>query len=163
MPRGDVVVWLVGAVLLHDAVLWPLYSGADRAGRRLLGAGAINYVRVPLGLSLLLLLVFVGTVTGKGGNAYRNASGQTYDGYVTRWLIVSAALFAISRRSSTSCAVRLGCAVGGQLDRSLSERSPAGGRRGRSTRRGPPAGRRGAGARSSGSVRKTSSAPERGR
>lgn len=92
----SVVVWLVGAVLLHDAVLWPLYSGADGAGRRLLGPGALNYVRIPLGLSLLLALVFAGTLTGKGENAYRNASGETYDGYVTRWLVVSAALFVIS-------------------------------------------------------------------
>jgi hypothetical protein len=103
---GNAIVWLIGAVLVHDAVLWPIYSGADTAGRRLLG-GAINYVRVPLGLSLLLGLVFVGTVSGKGGNAYRNASGQSYDGYVLRWLVVSAALFAISaavylvRRSRT--------------------------------------------------------------
>jgi hypothetical protein len=92
---GNALVWLVGAVLVHDAVLWPLYSSADRAGRLLL-RGAINHVRVPLGLSLLLGLVFAGTVTGKGANAYRNASGQTYDGYLTRWLAVSAALFALS-------------------------------------------------------------------
>jgi hypothetical protein len=103
---GNAVVWLIGAVLLHDAVLWPLYSVGDAVGRRLL-VGAVNYVRIPLGLSLLLGLVFFGTISGKGGNAYRNASGQTYDGYVTRWLVVSAALFAISaavylvRRSRT--------------------------------------------------------------
>lgn len=84
----NVVVWLVAAVLLHDAVLWPLYSVA-------LGPLS-NHLRVPLGLSLLLGLVFIGTVTGKGNNAYRNASGETYDGYVTRWLVVSAALFVIS-------------------------------------------------------------------
>lgn len=84
----DVVVWLVAAVLFHDAVLWPLYAG----GARLLN----RYVAVPLGLSLLLLLVFAGTITGKGANAYRNASGVEYDGYVTRWLVVSAALFAVS-------------------------------------------------------------------
>lgn len=92
---GNAIVWLIGAVVLHDAVLWPLYSAADTAGRRVL-RGAINYVRVPLGLSLLLGLVFVGTISGKGANAYRNASGRTYDGYVERWLLVSAALFAIS-------------------------------------------------------------------
>jgi hypothetical protein len=84
----DVVVWLVAAVLFHDVVLWPLYSGGALA----LG----NYVRIPLGLSLLLALVFAGTVTGKGGNAYRNASGVEYEGYLMRWLIVSAALFAVS-------------------------------------------------------------------
>lgn len=84
----QVVVWLVAAVLFHDAVLWPLYS----AGAGLLG----NHIRIPLGLSLLLALVFAGTVTGKGANAFRNASGVEYDGYLTRWLVVSAALFAVS-------------------------------------------------------------------
>ena len=103
---GNAIVWLVAAVIVHDAILWPLYSTADAAGRGLLG-GAVNYVRIPLGLSLLLALVFVGTLTGKGGNAYRNASGQTYDGYVLRWLVVTVVLFAISaivygvRRSRT--------------------------------------------------------------
>lgn len=92
----NAVVWLVAAVLVHDVVLWPLYSGADGAGRRLLGPGAINYVRIPLGLSLLLLVVFSPTVLGEGAGAYANASGQEYDGYVTRWLLVSAALFAVS-------------------------------------------------------------------
>ena len=92
---GNAIVWLIGAILLHDAVLWPLYTSADRAGQGIL-RGLTNYVRIPLGLSLLLLLVFIGTVTGKGANAYHNASGQTYDGYVLRWLVVSAALFVVS-------------------------------------------------------------------
>ncbi len=92
---GNAMVWLIGAVLLHDAVLWPLYTSADRAGQLLL-RGATNYVRIPLGLSLLMLLVFPGTILGKGAGAYRNASGRTYDGYVLRWLVVSAALFVVS-------------------------------------------------------------------
>lgn len=90
-----VLAWLLAAAVLHDAVLWPIYSGADTAGRRLLG-GAINFVRVPLGLSLLLALVFVGTVLGRGGDTYTSVSGRTYDGYLARWLVVSAALFAVS-------------------------------------------------------------------
>jgi hypothetical protein len=90
-----VVLWMAGAVLLHDAVLWPLYSGADTGLQRLLGS-AVNHVRVPLGLSLLLALVFIGTVSGKGEEGYARASGQQFDGYVTRWLIVSAALFVTS-------------------------------------------------------------------
>jgi hypothetical protein len=92
---GTVIAWLIGAVVLHDAVLWPLYSSADGAARRALGP-AVNHVRVPLGLSLLLALVFAGTVTGKGGNAYRNASGHEYHGYVQRWLIVTGVLLAVS-------------------------------------------------------------------
>jgi hypothetical protein len=92
---ANVVAWLVAAVIVHDLVLLPAYSGADRAARRVLG-GAINYVRVPAGLSLLLLLVFWSTIRGAGEGAYRHVSGRAWDGYAARWLLVSAALFAAS-------------------------------------------------------------------
>lgn len=92
---GNAFVWLIGAILLHDAVLWPIYSGADTVGRRLLGR-AVNYVRIPLGLSLVLALVFVSTLLSKGEGTYTRVSGLHWDGYVTRWLVVSAALFVVS-------------------------------------------------------------------
>ena len=88
-----IAVWLIACVVVHDLVVMPLYSGADRGLRRLVG-GAINYVRVPAALSLLMLVVFWGTIAEAGERAYRATSGQTYDGYATRWLLVSAALFA---------------------------------------------------------------------
>ena len=90
-----IATWLLAAAVLHDLVLLPLYSAGDRAARLAL-RGAINYVRVPAGLSLLLLVVFWGTIAGKGGGAYRAVSGREYDGYATRWLLVTAALFAAS-------------------------------------------------------------------
>lgn len=92
---GKILLWLAAAVVLHDGVLWPLYASANTAGVRRLGA-ASNYVRVPLGLSLVLLLAFLGTVTGRGESTYAHASGRGWDGYLLRWLLVSAALFAIS-------------------------------------------------------------------
>ena len=49
--------------------------------------GAINYVRVPAGLSLLMLLVFWGTIRGKGAGTYARVSGLEYEGYVARWLL----------------------------------------------------------------------------
>ena len=52
---SNVVLWLVGAVILHDLVLLPAYSALDRVARVPL-RGAINHVRVPAGLSLLTLL-----------------------------------------------------------------------------------------------------------
>ena len=87
-----IAIWLVACVVVHDLVLFPLYSGADRGLRRLAG-GAINYVRVPAALSVLMLVVFWGTISGAGERAYRATSGQTFDGHATRWLLVSAALF----------------------------------------------------------------------
>jgi hypothetical protein len=83
-----IATWLVAAVLVHDFVVFPVYSAADRAIRR------NNHVRIPGALSLLMLVVFWGTIGGRGEGAYSGVSGRSYDGYVTRWLLVSAALFA---------------------------------------------------------------------
>jgi hypothetical protein len=92
---ANVAAWLVAAVVLHDLVLLPLYSGLDRVGR--LGAGrAINHVRVPAAISLLLLGVFWGTISGRGEGAYRRVSGMGFDGYAERWLLVTAGLFLLS-------------------------------------------------------------------
>jgi hypothetical protein len=92
---SNVVLWLVGAVILHDLLLLPAYSALDRVARVPL-RGAINYVRVPAGLSLLTLLVFWGTIRGKGEGAYARVSGLEYEGYVARWLLLTAALFVVS-------------------------------------------------------------------
>jgi hypothetical protein len=88
-----IALWLVAAVVVHDLVLLPLYSGADRIAQAAL-RGAVNYVRIPAALSLLMLLVFWATIAGAGEGAYRATSGETYEGYPARWLLVSAALFA---------------------------------------------------------------------
>jgi hypothetical protein len=92
---SNVALWLIGAVILHDLILLPAYSTLDRLGQ-LATRGAINYVRVPAGLSLLMLLVFWGTIRGKGGGAFERVSGLEYEGYFSRWLLVTAALFALS-------------------------------------------------------------------
>ena len=88
-----IVLWLAGAVVLHDLVLWPAYTTLDRLARRGRPAGWENYVRVPAGISLLLLLVFFPVICGKGERAYARVSGESWDGYAERWLLVSAALF----------------------------------------------------------------------
>jgi hypothetical protein len=90
---GNVALWLVASVAVVDLVVLPLYTAADRAGR-LVARSAVNYVRVPAGLSLLMLVVFFGTIGGRGEGAYHAASGLRYEGYAGRWLLVSAALFA---------------------------------------------------------------------
>jgi hypothetical protein len=90
---GRVAVWLVAAVVVHDLIVLPAYSGLDRAAQRATGR-AVNFVRVPAALSLLLLVVFWGTIAGRGEGAYRRASGLEFDGYLERWLLVTAGLFA---------------------------------------------------------------------
>ena len=89
-----IVLWLVGAIVLHDLVLWPAYTTLDRLARRGRPAGWSNYVRVPVGLSALLLLAFFPVICGKGERTYARVSGQSWEGYAGRWLIVSAVLFA---------------------------------------------------------------------
>ena len=88
-----IAIWLVACVVVHDLLVMPLYSGADRALRSVAGA-AVNHVRVPAALSLLLLVVVWGTIAERGEPASRRVSGREFDGYATRWLLVSAALFA---------------------------------------------------------------------
>jgi hypothetical protein len=89
-----IVLWLAGAVILHDLVLWPAYTTLDRLSRRARPAGWVNYVRVPVGISALLLLAFFPVICGRGERTYTRVSGQSWEGYAGRWLLVSALLFA---------------------------------------------------------------------
>ncbi len=90
-----VALWFVGAALLHDLVLLPLYATLDRALVR--GAGRhrdrVAYVRVPAALSLLLLLVWFPLISGQVAGRYASATGLPSDGFLTRWLLLTAALF----------------------------------------------------------------------
>ncbi|MEQ8146625.1 hypothetical protein [Streptomyces sp. OP7] len=91
-----ITVWFVGAALIHDLVLLPLYAAADRAlitttGRR---AAWVNHVRVPAALSGLLLLVWFPLITGRVSERYAAVTALSADGFAARWLLVTAALFA---------------------------------------------------------------------
>lgn len=92
-----ILLWFVGAVLVHDLVLLPLYSAADRALRlpRVGRAGPVNFVRVPLLLSGLLLLMWFPLIT-RQAERYEPASGLSPDGFLGHWLLITAALFAAS-------------------------------------------------------------------
>jgi hypothetical protein len=95
-PDGiRILVWLALSAVVHDLVLLPLYGLLDRFGRRAAGP-AVNYVRAPALVSGLLLLVFFPVISGKGEPSFTRASGLSYDGYLGRWLLITAALFALS-------------------------------------------------------------------
>jgi hypothetical protein len=81
---------------VHDMLLYPAYTTLDRVGRRARPAGWANYVRIPVAISGLLLLVFFPVVCGKGERAYTRVSGVGWDGYAERWLIASAVVFAVA-------------------------------------------------------------------
>ena len=96
----SIVVWFFGSVLLHDAVLYPLYSLADRIvtglPRRPSTVSPVNFVRVPaLGAALTFLLFFPG-ILSQGAESYRAATGLTQEPFLGRWLVLTAALFTVS-------------------------------------------------------------------
>jgi hypothetical protein len=91
-----VLLWLAGAVLVHDLLLWPGYTLVDRAARRGRPASAANYVRVPAGIAALLALAFFPVICGRGERNYTRVSGLDWTGYAERWLLVSAALFLLA-------------------------------------------------------------------
>jgi hypothetical protein len=105
-------VWFIFAIIGHDLLLFPLYSLADLSVRRLLPGSAspgpadrrplipvINYIRVPAGFALLLLLVWFPLILGLSAATYRRASGLGTDSYLWRWLAVTGVMFAISASS----------------------------------------------------------------
>ncbi|MGG7570774.1 hypothetical protein [Streptomyces sirii] len=108
LSGGDwplVIVWFVGAALLHDLVLLPLYACADRGvaaytARTARHPAWTGYVRVPAALSGLLLLVWFPLIAGSAGSGsaahFEVATGLSGQGFLTRWLLITAGLFAAS-------------------------------------------------------------------
>ncbi len=99
------VAWFLGAALLHDLVLLPLYSAFDRGlqiGVGRTGGGAridpspLNYLRVPLVVSGILLLVYFPLILGYASKNYRHDTGHALAGYTRNWLLICAGLFLVS-------------------------------------------------------------------
>ena len=96
-----ILVWFLGAVIVHDLLLFPLYAVADRVLQR--GAGsprprvpALNYFRVPLLASGLLLLLFFPGIIEQGESSYLRATGQTQEPFLERWLLLTGVFFGAS-------------------------------------------------------------------
>ena len=91
----NMLAWFVLAIVLHELVLLPFYSALDRLA--LAGRGsAINYARVPAALSGLLLLLFFPQILGRNEDSFARVAGESPEGYLERWLIVTGVLFAAS-------------------------------------------------------------------
>ena len=106
---GDLIgtgAWFVGSAVVHDLVLFPLYAGIDAALVLLLrshpswatvaGVRWLNYLRVPVVVSGLLLLVWSPLILRVSDGAYQAASGLSAQPFLPRWLTVTAVLFAVS-------------------------------------------------------------------
>lgn len=109
-------IWFIAAVIGHDLLLFPLYSLADLSLRRLLPRRAsgthgapvwtdvpapmappvLNYIRIPAGLSALLLAVWFPLILRLSSAAYFRASGLSTAPYLWRWLAVTGVLFGAS-------------------------------------------------------------------
>ncbi|WP_327304062.1 hypothetical protein OG730_10870 [Streptomyces sp. NBC_01298] len=106
--KGDtmgVAIWFVGAALLHDLVLLPAYSLTDRAAQflfrgRTAAPGSVprpsvNYLRVPAFVSGVLFLVWWPLILRQGGH-YTASTALSADGFLARWLLITAGLFVAS-------------------------------------------------------------------
>ena len=102
-------VWFVGAALVWDLLLGPALAAADRALRPLSRLGPVpvlNYVRVPVLVSGLLLLVWAPLVLQRSAPTFTRKSGLSADPYLERWLAVSAVLIAVSALAYAVAVVR---------------------------------------------------------
>ncbi|MCZ1020156.1 hypothetical protein O1M07_39670 [Streptomyces albulus] len=100
-----VVVWFVGAALLHDLVLVPLYTVAAQAVARVTAGTTrhrawTGYLRVPAALSGLLLLVWWPLISLGPGSAaaahYTLTTRLPSEVFWARWLLISAGMFALA-------------------------------------------------------------------
>jgi Na+/melibiose symporter-like transporter len=97
------IAWFVGAALLHDLVLLPLYSTLDRGAspaRRLqprrFKVPVRNHLRSPALIAGVLLLVYFPLILGLSSSNYRNDTGHRLEGYTRNWLLITAGLFLVS-------------------------------------------------------------------
>lgn len=102
----SIAVWFAAAIIAHDLILFPVYALADRIllaatrGPRHAGdepkLSVLNYVRIPALGAALTLLLFLPGIIEQGAPTYAAATGQTQDVFLGRWLMLTAAMFAVS-------------------------------------------------------------------
>ena len=96
----SIAVWFAAALILRDLVLFPLYALADRllsaTGRIGVPVPVLNHLRVPALGAGLTLIMFLPGIIRQGGPAYTAATGQTQEPFLGRWLLLVAAMFAVS-------------------------------------------------------------------
>jgi hypothetical protein len=104
----SIAVWFGAAIVAHDLVLFPIYALADRllvATRRPEAhVPALNYIRVPALGAALTLAVFLPGIIEQGAPTYLAATGQSQQPFLGRWLLLTAAMFAVS---AVTFAIRL--------------------------------------------------------
>lgn len=98
----SVWIWLLGAVVLHDVVFLPFYSGLDRVlqlgvrDRPARRVPLVNYIRVPLAFSGLLLLVYLPAILGDNSAELERVSGRDAAPSAAYWAALTAGAFLVS-------------------------------------------------------------------
>jgi hypothetical protein len=93
-----IALWFLGAALVWDLLLSPAYAAVDAVLRRTAGrvqasgVRPLNYVRVPLVLASVLLLVFAPLVLRRSEGVYVARVGLEQDVYLGRYLVLVAVL-----------------------------------------------------------------------
>lgn len=99
---GWIFIWLIGAVVVHDFVLYPSYALLDGVlleHRQPGPAPAVpwkNHVRAPAVLAGILLLISFPLVFRLSETDYFRATGLHTSVYLWRWLAVTGCLFGAS-------------------------------------------------------------------
>lgn len=118
---GRYLLWLGGAAVAHDLVLFPLYATAGWLLARALAPGdpptrariaALNHVRAPALASGLMLLVWFPLVARQAPLTFERGTGLSADPYLHRWLILTGVLFAASALLFAARAPRLRARTG---------------------------------------------------
>jgi hypothetical protein len=74
----------------------PAQTEPTPATARVAGPPLINYVRIPVAFSMLLLTVFFPLILGLSQPEYHRASGLNTQPYLWRWLAITGVMFVIS-------------------------------------------------------------------
>jgi hypothetical protein len=102
------LVWFAAAVVGHDLIAFPIYTGLDRLLIRAIAGSdpgpvigkwrraAINHLRAPALVSVLLLIMWYPIIFRRSDAVYFRASGQHENRYLGNWLLVVAILFGAS-------------------------------------------------------------------
>ena len=98
-----VLIWFIGAVVGHDLILVPLYVLADRSVMtvfrhrppRLPAVPWINYLRVPVALSGMLLLIWFPLIF-RIPSHFPRTTDLSLNPYLGHWLAVTGVLFLLS-------------------------------------------------------------------
>jgi hypothetical protein len=98
------ILFFVAAIVAHDMIAFPLYSGLNFVAGKVTGAErpvddgaarvpAINYVRVPFILSAISFVMFFPLILGLSAERYEASTGLDAGVFLGRWLGICAVLF----------------------------------------------------------------------